>query len=270
MSDNPIWAIGRRGFLALGPAAAVCSAFASSAATAATRSFGLFSPGEADPDRRSLSIGYWVGSDAIADLTAHRHNDQEGLPLSGRSFELHPAESLAAGDPRFLYEDAQIGFHGMFATESGTAPAALSIDARFPAYHDAPHHAWRYHQVDLASANTRFTAPVSAGAGLTLDFSIGTDSPSTKTLHFVAGASAGQPKLRRGLYLIAWRDAAAAPLPSWRHYEILAERSDAQAERPSVTSRLAMRRDGSARRDFSYVLISVDYVHSEALAFEDV
>ena len=128
-------------------------------------------------------------------------------------------------------------------------------------------------------AGVSFTVPLATTTGLTLSFAIaeGRDQPSGAdaspkriSTRFSLGREPGQPKLRRGVYFIAWRRSNSKPLPSWRRYLILAAAAKTgDLPEDEIThegySRLTRRWNELAPADLSYVMLSVDYAAGSAM-----
>ena len=283
MADRKIEGIGRRDFLAIGPAFAISSGVICSAGAASARPLDWIGA-KTGADGPSVSIGYWRGSDTLGDLASLRHacgrSSIDGLDVSadGRacdefvSADVIGAEDLGQGDRSFARDGAEVSIHGMFKAGGvgNRVPPPLSIDAYFEPHHSAPFHAWRYDATGSPSSNTTFFAPVTADTGLTLGFTIGdcvedaslgpARSPAQVLTQFTLGHAPGKPKLRRGVYFIAWRDEKAPSLPSWKWYHILADRPEDQERRPHERhlSRLVGRWHGFAPSDLAYVMVSID------------
>ena len=303
--------LGRRKFLALGPACALGSGLLSSKLAAAAGSLGRLAG--ANP-QDAVSIGYWDGSEALASFDglaptaeplvadAGETSDDRAADAGPERADLIAAEALGEGDPRFARKGAKVRIHGMFPIEAAPAEdlASLSLDVYFKPYHGAPFHAWGFVNGSLPSvcSPTAFTAPIAQVSGLNLCFEItdagerrgpsvdhadreapahgasasaeSADPTMTQVwTRFSLGREAGLPKLRRGVYLIAWRGRRARPLPSWRQYRVLtaAPRDTDRQEDIGPEAqpfRVVRRRDESTPADLTYALLSVDYADGSA------
>lgn len=249
--------------------------------------------------RDQVSIGYWLGSESLPSVERLSHSAESYFvdscrerleafdEIEPRQADLVPAGELWSGDRRFARDGVAVTIHGLFPNDgraAGRLPCfsiSMVQGKDYGPHHPERFHAWSYlgHEQPEGGAGVRFTAPVLADRGLTLAFEMteaataGAEPERRELLtRFSLGQEIATPKLRRGLYLIAWRAAKARPLPSWRRFEVLA--SDAETAALSDArhdglcfSRLALRRDREARPDLSYVLMSLDYARSTETAW---
>ena len=247
----------RRDLLALAPACAVTAGLTSSPAAASC----LFGHGG-----EKLSLAYWSGSDALpslerlSELTELEDQEQDALAQG----ELIPAEWLERGDSRFNESDVRLRVHGLFAADGRAVQdlAPLEIEAHFTPFHDATTQLWQFQagaQPCPCSA-TGLTLPVTAEHGLSLSFRIDgqTDGAATR---FTLGGEGGLPKLRRGVYLAAWRGESAASLPSWHRFQVMsrAPRDDEEPLLAPHRLRLAHRHGSSLPLDQPYLVLSFDH-----------
>ncbi len=284
----------RREFLALGPAFGLATGMLPLGSLARAASAGpLAGIGAVRDDL--LSIGYWQGSDTLAEFASLAHTgepffvDAQDSPVDESAIaepvyaDVISAQALSVGDRRFAQNGAKVSIHGLFpsAGEAVHDLPGLSIDAHFDPYHQAPFHAWRFDPSASSSspAGVSFTVPLAKTTGLTLSFAIaegrdqrsGTDaSPERISTRFSLGREPGQPKLRRGVYFIAWRGSNSKPLPSWRRYLVLAaaaKTGDLPEDEIAHQgySRLTQRWNRRVPADLSYVMLSVDYAAGSAM-----
>jgi hypothetical protein len=142
-----------------------------------------------------------------------------------------------------------------------------------------------------ASPPTQFDVPVGSDSGLNLSFEFDGASAVQErgltpehreffTHHVIERltphATQGRPKLMRGIYLLTWSGADDDPIPKWRGYgmEVVAsaetrqspggkaEDEGADESGTQLYSRLAPPAL-SGRRDFPYLLVSIDYAGSQ-------
>ncbi len=278
----------RRDFLALGPAFGLATGMLhlSSLSKAALSSpFAGLEPARDD----LLSIGYWQGSDTLAEFARLTHTgepffvDAQHSPVDESAIaepvpaDVISAQALSVGDRRFAQNGAKVSIHGLFPTvgEEVHDLPGLSIDVHFDPYHRAPFRAWQFDPSasSRSPAGVSFTVPLEKTTGLTLWFTIaegrdqrsGADaSPERISTRFSLGREPGQPKLRRGVYFIAWRGSNSKPLPSWRRYLVLAAAAKTgDLPEDEIThegySRLTRRWNELAPADLTYVMLSVDY-----------
>ena len=284
----------RREFLALGPAFGLATGMlhlGSLARAASSEPFAGIGPARDD----LLSIGYWQGSDTLAQIARLTHTgepffvDAQDSPVDESAIaetvyaDVISAQALSVGDRRFAQNGAKVTIHRLFRTagEEVHDLPGLSIDVHFDPYHRAPFHAWQFDPSASSSspAGVSFTVPIAKTTGLTLSFAIaegrdqrsGADaSPRRISTRFSLGREPGQPKLRRGVYFIAWRGSNSKPLPSWRRYLILAaaaKTGDLPEDEIAHEgySRLTQRWNGRVPTDLSYVMLSVDYAAGSAM-----
>lgn len=258
-----------------------------------------------------LSLGYWLGSDQLEDLDALSHagigplHDLTRQPLDAAACSLETcaaivdARSLDAGGSGPMGEVARVRIHGRYGTEGvgrdGSDPVhslsvyVHSVSAKGPAFF-----AWGTGGDPFSeSSSAQFRVPVDPGGRLQLSCEIGDSRlPESHGLNhsdpgyfelagcvpLQFGTGFGEPRLRRGVYLLAWRGAAESPLPDWSGYRIASAQSLSQRPDPELAanagasssdptpweepreiySRLVLPAGPGAVR-FPYLLISVDY-----------
>ncbi len=268
--SQDLFVIRRRDLLALGPACALMAGLTSSRATAAALDRWL---GRGD---ESLSLAYWPdsaalpGFEGLGELTGLPRPEESEDPPRPEVGELIPAERLGAGDPRFARTGVRVRIHGLFGKTTAAIRdlAPLAIDAHFRPYHDTAAYAWRFETgaVPGPCPPTAMTVPVTRQDGLSLTFTVGGSGavggsgemrPATR---FSLGGEVGVLKLRRGIYLALWRDAAARPLPSWRHRRLLSlPATDQDGESGAPRIGLARRLETGLAPDQAYLVMSFDY-----------
>ena len=150
----------------------------------------------------------------------------------------------------------RVRIHGLFGKTTAAIRdlAPLAIDAHFRPYHDTAAYAWRFETgaVPGPCPPTAMTVPVTRQDGLSLTFTVGGSGEMRPATRFSLGGEVGVPKLRRGIYLALWRDAAARPLPSWRHRRLLslpATDQDGESGAPRI----------GLAPDQAYLVMSFDY-----------
>jgi hypothetical protein len=198
------------------------------------------------------------------------------LPLLGVGYcnpeSAHPgrffaAEHLSSGDTRFQTTPVRIAINGFRRAEQhrGT-PMSIGLNvhysdaARFMAWHSAARG-----RVQLTSSPVAATVPVDASSALTFSVDSLTrrsalaqrvfrdDQPrleeSLVSLGF--GSSDARAKLRRGVYVVAFRESARDVQPDWSslRYE------PSSADSPLRVTTLS----GSRPVPFSYVMLATEY-----------
>ncbi len=239
-----------------------------------------------------VSIGYWRGSDAITDFGNLMHSEEllleekigeneTQIPVVELA-DLVPAQSLGRGDPAFVGKGAQVRIHGVILESSGraTSTAALSIDVHYSPYHETVFQAWSYRPGALSnSSSTGFVVPIDRDGGLTLTFGIGdpldsrsnsVEACATQCLsHFTPGQQTSLPKLKRGVYLAAWRGANAEAKASWKQLQMLVQKPAVDADSdssvlPQQQCHLVRRGEGKVDSELLFVMFSVDYATAES------
>ncbi len=281
MHNTKFLTIRRRELLAFAPACALTSGLWHSRLAAAAEPLQGLTP--ADP-RDLLTVGYWQGSAALARLDGLRYATQApDADDAPERADLIAAEALDRGDPRFARAGARVRLHGMFPVEDRPDDlASLSLDVPFEPFHDAIFHAWGFENgtPPCAWPGTAFTVPIDGASGLTLIFDIAetgerrgqeasptgsSEVPEAGTTRVVTRFSLGRErqtaKLRRGVYVVAWRGPSAKPLRSWRHYRILSRDVAPQDGVGSDTCQFQVvrRRDERTPTDATFAVLSVDY-----------
>ncbi len=270
--SQDLFVIRRRDLLALGPACALMAGLTSSRATAAALDRWL---GRGD---ESLSLAYWPDSAALpgfeglgelTELPRPEESPEESPEVSKdpprpEVGELVPAERLGAGDPRFARTGVRVRIHGLFGETTAAIRdlAPIAIDAHFRPYHDTAAYAWRFETgaVPGPCPPTAMTVPVTRQDGLSLTFTVGGSGEMRPATRFSLGGEVGVPKLRRGIYLALWRDAAARPLPSWRHRRLLSlPATDQDGESGAPRIGLASWLETDLAPDQAYLVMSFDY-----------
>jgi hypothetical protein len=172
---------------------------------------------------------------------------------------LTPAERLLTGDIGFLSRDAQVTVRSSRAAAPDGKLRGAMIDVVFPALGYQPesyptYRAWSVREDQYArhaSAPVSFRVPIEATSGLRLVFTHMNEDNSAKTdaslpqqpdamMRLSLGSSSDSPKLRRGIYVVAYGEPAVA---NWSVVPITRKGKDIVVP--------------DAR--FSYVVLSIDY-----------
>jgi hypothetical protein len=184
-------------------------------------------------------------------------------PQGDELVRLAPAERLLAGDPVFLSRDALVTIRSSArALKSSGESRGAAIDVVYPALGYQPdqypvYRAWscRVEDGGVQSSGSVAFVPVDGTQGLQLSLSnfLPESVPETaetilqptsdEKITLSLGSNFTSPKLRRGVYVIAYRDADGGAIPSWSS-SVLARRGN---ELVIVDAA------------FSYVVIRVDY-----------
>ena len=182
-------------------------------------------------------------------------------PKEGEIEWLVPAEKVLAGDAAFISRDARV------TIRSSTRAASLNgkiggaaIDVVFPAIGYQPdsyptYRAWSFRQDEfLASASSpvSFRVPIDAVGGLQLLFTRmkeeagaddGTAPKPDDMVALTLGSSSRLPKLRRGIYVVAYGESGMHGVTNWAAVPIT--RRSGEIVVPEAR--------------FSYVVFSIDY-----------
>jgi len=193
------------------------------------------------------------------------------------------AESLTAGEPRFLSHDARVRVLGIWR-KNPSDPRFVSLKAYFPTElavgGKAPFFAWNYTSTSPVQRLANFTIPVT-GEGLQFEIETGVPSqaaPSATGRRHASGGSdvalrtssdlrsapaaitlsmgteGGATKLRAGRYVIALVPPGAAQ-PDWKSFRF----EPADVKPGGLGPLRAATIFGDALVPFDYILIRVDY-----------
>ena len=182
------------------------------------------------------------------------------MPEDGGRRSLIAAESMLVGDPAFLSHDARVTIRSSFRSVAATKQLdSVSIDVVFPELGaDAKSYpsfrAWSCGSDGarhLSSRRVSFRVPMDGMNGMQINFvreaSAATKNPNAGhpdgTVFFGLGSSSGQPKLQRGIYVVAYRETNDDVDPVWSRLDLTRRGND-----------LAV--SGGA---LSYMIFSVDY-----------
>lgn len=237
----------RRDFLALGSAGVAATVMAGSPPAAWSAPLGLPVPAEGGAGE-ALSIAFVAGGEG-----PRNPNAEAGTSLS-RPVD---ARALPAGDPGLAGEGVRLSIAGGFDPWDASLrnPASLAIDVDFRPFQDNVHHAWYFDNGAIPSMAppVSLAVPVAAEAGLRLIVESrkdAADDPRRDCLRLTPGTEPGQPKLRQGLYLLAWPDQGAGLLPVWTDCSWCAERGG--------LVRRDWRRKELVPAGFPYLVLSVE------------
>ena len=172
-------------------------------------------------------------------------------PAENEIVWLTPASKLMSGDIAFLNRDVQVTIRSSFALKSrGPKARIAAIDVVFPAtgYQANEYPTYRaYQQASESSGPVSFRVPVDATSGLQLLFSrldpdadLSQPQRADDMVTFKLNGSSSDPKLQRGIYVVAYGEQAA---PNWSAVPITRQGRDIVV--PKAT--------------FSYVVIGIDY-----------
>lgn len=182
-----------------------------------------------------------------------------GLPHEGEERALGHASSMFLSDPRFRMTGAKVTVAGFGQpSRSDIREGGIALNAVYPSGTGARFVAWTLNVRDgvrAESSGVGFTMPVKNNEGLRfLVHRTGTakledptkpappDAAQQNEIALALGFSRG-PKLRRGVYVLAFRETSRDVTPSW--------------------SRLTVRNEGGRLTvnglDTSYVVLSVDH-----------
>ena len=164
---------------------------------------------------------------------------------------LTPASKLLSGDIAFLSRDVQVTIRSSFAVKThGPNARIAAIDVAFPAtgYQPDAYPTYRaYQRAKESSGPVSFRVPVEATTGLQLLFTrVNPDADASQQqqaedmVQLSLNSTSADPKLQRGIYVIAYGEPAVA---NWSAVPIT--RQGREIVVPNAK--------------FSYVVISIDY-----------
>ncbi len=233
-------------------------------------SAGEATSGKAAPKKTELRIGYCERSDAFADLRNVPHGHFEATGDSGEReggiFAMRDAASLSSGDRTLADRGARMTLLGMHRVNDEyietIAPLMISV-AMGPANAPIAVETFQYDGISESSPNS-FRVPVLATRGLELRCASNRDAidSAEALVRLNVGATRG-PKLRRGIYCVAWAEEGSRALPNWsqcafetQEYETQEYETQGAEGETFTASRLRLR--GSSR-NFAYLLLSIDH-----------
>ena len=191
----------------------------------------------------------------------------EGLPKSGDEIGLRSASAVLSGDPSFISRGARVTFTSFARAEQyrNRPSSGIAIDVVYDALSYTQERlprfrAWSFSgrdSGDSASGPIGFKVPVTATGGLRLvlrsmtpdvretaaNAPRGLASEHETAATFEIGSDAGSLKLQRGAYVIAFREAAADSIGTWRPFRLVDDNGA-----PVLTP-----------APFSYVIMTIDY-----------
>lgn len=184
------------------------------------------------------------------------------LPAAGYSVPLASASSILSPDPRFISSGARVAVVGAKrAARHANAAGGIAVDALFSVSHRRPDDPLRFNffsvsgrpDHDAISGPVAFTVQVPSTSGVS--FTVRGQRPSqaeteamppldpgVSQLTLSLGSVAG-PKLARGIYVLAFREAEDDSMTDWRRMAIV------PAESGYAISNAT----------FSYLILNVDY-----------
>lgn len=216
--------------------------------------------------RYKATLGYWQGSDGIADLgkiaelrsgtTIKRTEADETSADPFVCADIVPAEALGTGDRELPGRPIRFGAHGFVGLDEGRQPDLPWFDLRahFKPYHEHCCIVWGHETDPVCGCRpaSALTVPIAPAAGLTLSLDFKTHE---QMIHLASGSDVGAAKLRRGIYFLAWGRQDA---PSWWRYRIETRARDAQAK-PAITEfRIVDRIWNKPARNLDIAMISID------------
>jgi hypothetical protein len=174
-------------------------------------------------------------------------------PEENKIVWLTAAERILAGDSSFISRDARVTIRSSRALSQAGDTRGASIDVVFPALGFEPdayptYRAWSARRDEFmqhASAPVSFRVPVEATTGLQLVFSrLNPDESAAPEgsglMRLSLGSSSSDPKLQRGIYIVAYGEPAVS---NWGAVPITRQGREIIVP----------------RAEFSYVVLSVDY-----------
>jgi hypothetical protein len=189
----------------------------------------------------------------------------------GRS--VHPttnliaAEALAESDRAFLSEGAKVQIQGLHLAEN---VQSLEVYAHYPAGEDYDAQkvcVWCFKATPIPTASmpVSFVMPVSQAEGLKFSLvwkyrhSDGAlpNGQEEAIAHFALSAS-NTPKLQRGVYLLAGRDAKTGQQPEWQSYQLEITESDRDDQKHQLVP-IGHPHAASVTATFPYLLVAIDY-----------
>ncbi|MBD2472963.1 hypothetical protein [Nostoc sp. FACHB-145] len=209
-----------------------------------------------------VSVGFWQASSQLPSL--------QSLAWQPTQHQLSPttnlvaAETLAQSDRAFLSEGARVQIQGLQLADN---VQSLEVYAHYPAgvgYEAQKVCVWRFKAtpISTASAPISFVVPVSQADGLKFslvwqyrhaDGSL-SGEPEEAIAHFSLQSVANAPKLQRGVYLFAGRDAQTRQQPEWQGYQLQVIKSERADQRHQV-----VQVERSSTATFPYLLVALDY-----------
>jgi len=143
----------------------------------------------------------------------------------------------------------------------------MLLRTHYRPYHEETHIAWGFEDSTDSSAQpgTTFTMPVDASTGLQLSLevrrpgkSIATD-PAIAEARFDLGATPGEAKLRRGVYLMTWGLPGEPMSSTWTGCRAIAEQIEKPGEGMPETRRFMLTDVSGAAKDLPALMLTVDY-----------
>ncbi len=237
-----------------------------------------------------VAVGYLLESDTLHGLEYLTHacggyvdevgESIEAEQLGGLTEVVHDhlvdAHRMRSGDPGFVHTGARCTIHGFFVGDGALWQriGPVGVYAHYEPFSSAPCLVWADDGLSTGRP-VSFDMPVTKRAGMTfsLDFHDARDSePREPTerppfdeegfydthvfVRFAPGTEWGAPKLRRGLYVIAWTPLGSRRRAALEACALAIARSDiedAAVRKPWLSSL-----EGKAAAEFAYLLVSVD------------
>jgi hypothetical protein len=178
------------------------------------------------------------------------------IPEPGHSVRLAAADKALLGDPAFISRGARVTIQSFARAERYEGmQGGAGIDVIHPVIGYAPEKyprfkAWTYSvdkNLDNIAGPIRFTVPVTGTQGLQLVIrrvTFETDEPATESLlPLTLGSEFGALKLQRGVYVIAFREAARDSVPPWTAHSVRSKGGQLVVDTEA----------------FSYAVLTIDY-----------
>ncbi|PLY01013.1 MAG: hypothetical protein C0623_06375 [Desulfuromonas sp.] len=220
-----------------------------------------------------MSLGYWPGSEKLPLLQPESPSAAtltlatDGLTLgeitrtANLSDRLVDASRLPAGDAALLKRGCRLTVHGMTGLDGTPSAAdmqsvALQVHSKVAGVDEKiPWQIWSYQGGPAQNVSSAVTANVPlVSHSLDLTLTLGDDKPQTVPLLVTVGRDFGQPKLRRGFYLLAVQGRPGQQLPNWRF-----SRMNVSTEREEHAERLDYAMQSIPSGQPKYLVFSIDY-----------
>ncbi len=257
MMNKACLTLRRRDFLTFSGSTGILLAGMVSGLQARPKQVGPWPPTDT-PAAELFAMGYVQGSGArtltdsplscygLADVPADRSQ-------ASRNLKLMAAEALLEGDPRFARDGVRLAIYGMVSHDDlgrWADVASLAIDVNFEPFHANVFHAWAFRNdpVPCISSSGTCRVPVADALRLTLAVAqpVAAARPTTPaaepeaswtqqaSIRLTLGREPRQPKLQRGLYVIALRHTPTPLRPAWRACRLQAASSDGPNALPTL------------------------------------
>jgi hypothetical protein len=206
------------------------------------------------------SIGYWLGSERVPDLSACRNGR-----LEDQWFQVVSATDIPQSDPRFIGTGMRLSIWAMRGEEALGATRSVSLTSEVQAEgltKTLPFHVWSLERGPMRkeSQAVGFNATVEFGRPVDLLLSLGaggrargvrvSDAPTSDVRFRFALEDGPDARIVRGVYFLGF---GPAPI-DWNRLEY-------RAIRPEDPTRLLVERtlSGSRPAGFAYFVVAVDH-----------